>query len=292
MRLGLLVILAGCGSDKEPEELVPGDRCEAAPTPKTQATMATRAGGLERTFRLTVPEAAQGERLPVLIAFHGGGDAGLPFPDQDGFDETGAIVVYPDGVSIGDNEGDWLLNTGNTGTEDIEFMEAILDGLDSRYCVDSDRVYATGYSLGSMFTYEIACQLNDRFAAVASFAGTMPVDPASCDLASPIAVMHIHGDEDSIISYGSVWDWKAWDAVGPMHDVPSLITYWGDKLNCSDVSQMDTSTGEHTVHSACDGDVRVEHHRLVGSDHWWPYSIADQSTVDVIWGFLSDFSKG
>ena len=292
-RACIALALMGCGSDKETwEDVEPGPVCEAAPTAKTQARMGLQAAGLERTFRLTVPAAAAGERLPVLFAFHGGGGSGQPFPDQDEFDETGAIVVYPNGVAIGDNEGDWLLNTENTGNQDVAFVEAILSGLEARYCIDTNRTYATGYSLGSMYTYEVACQLNARFAAVASYAGTMPIDPASCDLASPIAVMHIHGDQDEIISYDSTWDWKAWDAVGPMQDIPSLITYWGNKLNCSEVIQADTSTGEHTVHSACDGDVRVEHHRLADWDHWWPYTIADESAVDVIWGFLSEFSKG
>ncbi len=289
MRLMTLLALLGCRTEEKP---LPEDPCAEAPTATTQNRMGTRAAGLERAFRLTVPDAAAGERLPVLVAFHGGGGSGWPFPDQDAFDETGAIVVYPNGVLIDDNEGDWLLNTGNTGTEDVAFVEAILSGLESRYCVDTDRIYATGYSLGSMYTYEVACQLNDRFAGVASFAGTMPISPASCDLTDPIAVMHIHGDEDSIIPYDSTWDWKAWDAVGPMQDIPSLISYWDEKLNCADTAQTDTSTGEHIVHSACDGDVRVEHHRLSDWDHDWPYEIDGESAVDVIWGFLSGFSKG
>ena len=43
--------------------------------------------------------------------------------------------------------------------------------------VDESRLYGIGYSLGSMFSYEIACHLNRRIAAIASYAGTMPVDP-------------------------------------------------------------------------------------------------------------------
>lgn len=293
MKMSALWVMLGCGAEKAADDVeARGEACEVAPSPTSQTRMGTEAAGLERTFRLTVPEADVGERLPVLFAFHGGGGSGQPFPDQEAFDKTGAIVVYPNGVHIGDNEGDWLLNTGNTGGEDVAFVETLLDGLEARYCIDTDRIYATGYSLGSMYTYEVACQLNSRFAAVASFAGTMPTNPTSCELTDPIAVMHVHGDEDEIIAYDTAWDWKSWDAVGTMQDIPSLITYWGDKLSCSGVSQAETRSGEHTVHSGCDGDVRVEHHRLVDAGHWWPDSIAEESTVDVIWGFLSDFSKG
>ena len=76
-----------------------------------------------------------------------------------------------------------------------------------------------------MFTYEIACQLNSRFAAVASFAGTMPVEPESCYLYNQVAVMHIHGKLDYIIDYDDDWDWKdgEHEGVGTMSSVPGLI---------------------------------------------------------------------
>ena len=47
----------------------------------------------------------------------------------------------------------------------------------NKLSVDESRLYGIGYSLGSMFSYEIACHLNRRIAAIASYAGTMPVDP-------------------------------------------------------------------------------------------------------------------
>ena len=97
-----------------------------------------------------------------------------------------------------------------TSRDDNNFSEAIVDELSAAYCVDQTRLYAIGYSLGAMFTYEIACQINHRFAAVASFAGTMPVSPESCDLSSGIGVMHIHGKLDYIIYYYSDWEWKDW----------------------------------------------------------------------------------
>ena len=80
-----------------------------------------------------------------------------------------------------------------------------------------------------MFTYELACQMSDRFAAIASYAGTMPVSPASCDISDGIAMMHIHGELDGIIAYNNAWDWKEWDSVGTMQAIPDLVDYWGDK---------------------------------------------------------------
>ena len=100
-----------------------------------------------------------------------------------------------------------------------------MDALGELYCIDDTRLYAIGYSLGSMFTYEVACQLNQRFAAVASFAGTMPVAPETCDLVGSMAVMHVHGKLDMIIDYDDDWDWKdgEHEGVGTMSNIPGMI---------------------------------------------------------------------
>ena len=91
------------------------------------------------------------------------------------------------------------MNTAATSRDDNNFAIGIVNELSNVYCIDEDRLYAIGYSLGSMFTYEVACQLNFKFAAVASFAGTMPVEPASCYLGGSVAAMHIHGKFDLIV---------------------------------------------------------------------------------------------
>ena len=51
------------------------------------------------------------------------------------------------------------------------FIETLIDTIATQYNVNNERVYACGYSLGGMFSYELACQLNSRITAVASVAG-------------------------------------------------------------------------------------------------------------------------
>ena len=84
-----------------------------------------------------------------------------------------------------------------------------------------------------MYTYEIACQLNHRFAAVASFAGSMPVAPETCNMQGRMAVMHIHGKLDYLIDYHNDWDWKdgEHEGVGTMSSVPGMIDFWAEKSN-------------------------------------------------------------
>ena len=125
---------------------------------------------------------------------------------------------------------------------------------------------------------------------MASFAGTMPVEPNSCVLENNIPIMHIHAQNDSIIPYSVQWDWKSWPQVGTMWDIPGLVTTWIDRYNCQDTSQTSTGSSTHIIADTCDDGVRVEHHRLNSGGHGWPAEINGTSTHEVIWNFVSEFT--
>ncbi len=268
----------------------------------TQSVTSILVGGQERVFRLSAPNSDAGTMLPLVLAFHGGGDAEEAFAQQNQFDQLGEqekfIMVY----AIAEDErtpseGDWFLNTAATSGEDNDFSESIVDELSKSYCIDNDRLYAIGYSLGSMYTYEIACQLNDRFAAVASFAGTMPVEPETCYMSGNVAVMHIHGKLDYIIDYDEDWDWKdgEMEGVGTMSNIPGMIDYWAEKLDCQDDNThshlFDGDEVEHIVHTDCNGGVRIEHYGMETQEHSWPNEVDGTATYELIWNFLSDFTN-
>lgn len=289
--------LAACGDDKTSADTatVPDGACTVPAEAASDRLLAFEVGDMTRQFRLYAPAADAGVALPVVLAFHGGGGRDWPFPQEQQFaalaEEAGVIIAYPLAELVLPNEGEWILNTTEDNDWDIDFVDTLIDKLSANYCVDDKRIYATGYSLGSMFTYELACQLNDRFAAIASFAGTMPVSPASCVLEDNVPILHLHGESDSIIAYGNQWDWKEWDSVGTMMSIPELVDYWQAANNCQSESESPTGSGTHYVYDDCDGGVRVEHHKLSGRDHDWPSTINEVSTHQVIWDFLSDFSK-
>ena len=297
--------LAGCTEEliDEPkidaEELVQVETpCSVPSEPINQSMTVVLVNGEERYFRLTAPSSDAGTKLPVILAFHGGGDAEEDFPQQEEFDDLAeqekfimAYVIAEDDRTA--SEGEWFLNSAATSRDDNDFSETIVDELSKVYCVDQDKLYAIGYSLGSMFTYEVACQLNSRFAAVASFAGTMPVNPATCDLYGSMAVMHIHGKLDLIIDYDEDWDWKdgEHEGVGTMSNIPGMIDYWADKSNCQDENSHYHLDIEHIVHSDCSNGVLVEHYGLEFGGHTWPEEISGTGTYQVLWQFLIQFSN-
>ena len=251
--------------------------------------------GLERSYRFYIPENLPEGPRPLLLSVHGADGRDWAFPQESRFaalaESEGIILANPLSHHIDGNEGEWQLNTPSDARHDLEFIEAMIDDLSSAYSIDASRISATGYSIGSMFTYELACHLSDRFAAIASFAGTMPVNPNSCDIPRGFPVMHIHGDADSIIGYGGPWDWKAWDQVGTMHGISGLVEYWKSKNACQASVENEISDSRHIIHSDCTDAVRVEHIRLSEHGHGWPETIGGVSTHEVVWNFLNDFEK-
>ena len=297
--------ISGClgGEEEASDDMVVlpilEDPCLSPSSLMTQSLTSIEVNGVEREFRLSAPSSEPGTRLPLVIAFHGGTDSQEDFAQQEQFDQLGEQEKFIMAYAIAEQdrtaaEGEWFLNTAATSEEDNNFAEAIVDELSESYCIDQDRLYAIGYSLGAMFTYEIACQLNHRFAATASFAGTMPVNPESCDLARGIGILHIHGKLDYIIYYHQDWEWKdgEHEGVGTMSEVPNLIDYWAAKSSCQAISVETSLTEEHIIHNDCMDDVIIEHYGLQIWDHNWPGEVDGQPTYELMWNFLSQFSKG
>jgi polyhydroxybutyrate depolymerase len=200
------------------------------------------ADGHARLYQLHVPPLYNHFQLtPVVLAFHGGGGNSLGIELGSHFiskaDAEGFILVRPEGTldppaSNPDadarywNGGECCGTASEYNVDDVGFVRAVLDQVALSYCIDPDRIYATGISNGGMMAYRLACQLADRIAAVASVAGSrlnddlsaclIPCDPLSnyqamcmgpcpsppssftCNPSRPIPVIEFHGVIDTI----------------------------------------------------------------------------------------------
>ncbi len=250
--------------------------------------------GVAREYNLFVPEDPPEGPMSLVVLLNGGSAGSWPFPRQRNWEalgeEAGIVIAVPIGKLVPPNEGAWQLNTDAGSYQDIDYITAMIDEISSNHSLDATRTYAVGYSLGSMFSYELACQMSDRFAAIASFAGTMPLSPKACDPKRNVPLMHIHGAVDPIIAYGNTWDWKEWDSVGTMRDIPGLVQFWRDRYRCQNASTTDAAGEAHVVYDTCDGGARVEHYRLEKRGHGWPETLNGEPTYSVIWSFLSSFT--
>jgi polyhydroxybutyrate depolymerase len=165
----------------------------------TEATL--KFGGLDRTYRLTVPRQVDGTTpLPLVLNFHGLGGNALQIERYTRIveyaDRYGFIAATVDGTG---EPRQWTL-VRNGAVDDAGFVRELIDVLSGELCIDPQRIYAMGISDGAFFTSTLACDLNDRLAAVAVVAGEPFVAPR-CAGKAPMPVLAFHGTGDTIVPF-------------------------------------------------------------------------------------------
>lgn len=131
-------------------------------------------GGSDRKYAITIPTGYDAaKKYPILFAFHGNGGNGEGMKSVFNFEAkhgSEAIFVYPDAVG-----GGWVLDKWDaSNNRDIAFTEALITAVGSKYCVNTDRVFASGFSNGAFFANHIGCVLGDKVRAVAAHSGGGP----------------------------------------------------------------------------------------------------------------------
>jgi len=170
-------------------------------------------GGKNRTFFMTLPKNYDNTKPhKLLIANHCMGskaedfvhhspdyDHPSPYYGQQKLDTEGNyIFVAPQG----NDNGTW------NGMEDHQFVDEMITAMFDNYCIDTTRVFATGFSFGAMFTNSLAQDMQERLRAVAVYAvadyniwlpsaGSGRYDAKNL----PIAWMGVHGKGDGTCDY-------------------------------------------------------------------------------------------
>lgn len=177
----------------------------------------------ERSFRLVVPKA-HSDSVSVVFAFHGMGDSPDSMAAHSRLDylaaENGFILVYPAG-----RKSMWLAHVGDSGTldanRDVQFFDAVLEDISSRYDIDGDRVYVMGMSNGASFVQLLATARSDVVAAAVAHSGSRPQELPDSERAFPILL--IVGSDDPVAT-SMQSDFDDYRSVG--HDV-DLVTVDG-----------------------------------------------------------------
>ncbi|MDW4498407.1 prolyl oligopeptidase family serine peptidase [Sulfitobacter sp. D35] len=157
-----------------------------------------------RTYRIAMPENHDGATPVGAVVFaHGyrGSAAGVMRNGslRRAVSNMGLALIAADA-----GENDWNIpnaprNMDSDGSVEFTYFAEMLDDAAERFPIDADRVMMTGFSAGGMMTWNLACNLSDRFAAFAPISGTFWLGPPeSCE--APVAsILHIHGDDDSTV---------------------------------------------------------------------------------------------
>jgi polyhydroxybutyrate depolymerase len=179
--------------------------------------------------------------------------------------------------------------------DDLGFIDALLDSLESSLCLDRDHIYATGMSNGGMFVHRLGCDRAERFAAIAPVAGTLAKGFNCAPGRSPrISLMHIHGTEDGVVRLdGSRSDdgylytpvdealeaWAGADSQGCAAGTTPYPTPADGKRALRCEQRDDCRSGAEVVSCSWSG------------EHNWPKAGDDPFGNDVIWEFFLKNSR-
>ena len=191
--------------------------------------------GLIREYSIYVPASYDGTtNFPLLFNLHGGGGtiaSHIGIADMSPIADTANfIVVYPQArpdPSDG-NSFNWIAKVPGT-FDDVTFFSSLIDTIASNYQIDQNRIYACGYSLGGDMSFELACKLNSRIAAIAPVARTMQANPNSfCSPVHPTGVLTILGTDDITSPYNGI----IYLGVEYYLSAAATHSYWATHNNC------------------------------------------------------------
>jgi polyhydroxybutyrate depolymerase len=227
-----------------------------------------------------------------MLIFHGFGGNDVGMERSTGFsqlaDQEDFIAVYPQGLPHGDGGKPFWADVGpiDYGIDDALFVSDVLNDLQAKFCVDSRRIYATGFSNGGGMTNLLACRLAGRIAAFAPVSGDFYAIPAGCHPGRPVPILDFHGTADPVLPYNgiSINMNPAW----PLPAIPRWLQDWAARDSCAHAPatflRESRITGEQWT--GCQGNAIVVHYRIEGGGHAWPPPIGGRSGAAVIWSFF------
>lgn len=197
--------------------------------------------GVGRSFDLYLPDQTGQQPIPLVMMFHGhSGDSDvmtgennrrapykvwLQLAEQHQF-----AVAVPNGEKGPDKLRGWndcrADATTNPNTDDVAFVLAMLDHIESITAVDKNRIYATGTSNGGNMVLRLAMEVPQRFAAVAAVVAAMPKHNHCKQSDTPISVLFMNGTDDPLLPYGGGVVGREKDGRGETLSAEDSVKYW------------------------------------------------------------------
>ena len=261
-----------------------------------------------REYYIYIPSSyTPSSNAPLMFVLHGYGSSATDIMFYSSFqnlaEEDSYIIVYPQGsllngvthwnvggLTIGPTAISALLNSFKYfffPTNDVDFIETIIELVDNEYFINNERIYSTGMSNGGYMSYHLACNTN-LFAAVASVSGSMtPETYNNCSPTNATSILQIHGLQDFTVPYNGL----PWSKT-----IPEVMGYWSEYNNCNEdplSSITDLSDGSYIYFDSyqnCSNTVGVNLilHSTMG--HTWPsINNHSMSATAEVWSFFKDY---
>jgi polyhydroxybutyrate depolymerase len=254
-------------------QVVAAARC-GAPHAAGQTAETFTFQGRPRTYQQYVPRLYDGRtNVPVVFDFHGYGSSAAqqmvygdfrPLADRDTF-----LIVAPDGQGASRH----FNLAGEPGLQDdVAMVNALLDHIEATFCVDVNRVYATGMSDGGAMSSTLACKEAERFAAFGPVAVMFYLP--GCAGQRDVSIVSFMGTADPVVPFnGGRISCCGQANIGA---APDTMARWAAHDGCNAAVTEDRLSSEvrRRTWTGCAGRSGVVFYIIDGGGHTWPGSIA------------------
>jgi polyhydroxybutyrate depolymerase len=262
-------------------------------------------GGVTRKFILRVPTSVDTSKpAPLVVVLHGWtlsakiAETYTGMTDQA--EKSGFIVAFPDGLGNPEGWNAGFLDLSGKKGDDVGFMSALLDKVESESQIDPDRVYVCGHSSGAFMSEDIGALLGNRLAAIGIVAGTIGIPTKDGggystipNPLAPISEIEIHSRKDQWVAYD-----KTSSAILRCVPAPDAAKWWAKQDGCDPiplVTKNPDGTAETTLYKGGKQGTEVELVTLAKGSHDWPggYNASGRETASgfdaaqALWDFFA-----
>lgn len=230
--------------------------------------------GVKRKYLLYVPASYDpNSPTPLVISMHGFGDWSAHQMHMSGWnalaEQEGFLVVYPMGRGMPLR---WKLydyeEPQKNPTADILFISDLINHLGTQYNLDTNRIYANGFSNGAGMALALACALSESIAAVGCVAGAYLYPLKECTPNRPVPVIAFHGTADEIVPYHGGPSERF---PIPFPSIPDLMLELAQRNGCQstplEIYQGETVQGIR--YKDCQNGADVALYTITGGGHSW-----------------------
>lgn len=248
--------------------------------------MSVNVDGKSRTFIMHVPSQYKGDKaVPLVVDYHpigGSGQGQLSGTTYKNLtDQEGVISLYPDGTGGKSMMGaGWNVGPCCSNDDDVKFSREMIKAVEEKVCIDTKRVYATGFSMGGGMSNHVACYMSDIYAAVAPAAMDLnKTNSATCNPERPISIIMFRGTNDNVCRYQG-GDSGFNDGLNFL-GAEGNFKFWAEKNGCT--GSPTTNSNGCQEYSSCKGGTKVVLCTKQGGGH-------EQGDGKVGWPFLKSFT--
>ena len=238
-----------------------------------QQKVTIKVNGENREMQVYTPNTVS-SNLPLMIVTHGmNQDAGYQASCDHMYeliDKEKFIIAYLQGINK-----TW--DTG--GTKDRDFVFQTIDELYTKYNINKNRVYWSGFSMGSALIYHCMADAVDKIAAFAPTSGIAFGGKEWQRCPKPVNVIHCHAYGDDVFKYND------WDIHGYVQSLAKDLDKCKDYKKTANYRTPGGNTGDKEVWSNGENGTTVE---LFSYNANWHNPSTGNSQE--IWNFCKQYS--